>query len=172
MENIEIKKVTSHEIDTLQKIGRQTFSETFSDTNSPEDMAQYLEEGFSIEKLSTELSQPTSMFYFALSEGQVIGYLKLNTGRSQTELQDEKALEIERIYLLSAFHGKKAGQLLFNKALQIAEELHSSYLWLGVWENNQRAIRFYEKNGFVPFDKHLFKLGKDEQTDIMMKKIL
>ncbi|MNE41268.1 Protease synthase and sporulation negative regulatory protein PAI 1 [compost metagenome] len=81
-------------------------------------------------------------------------------------------MEIERIYVLRAFHGKKVGQILYEKALQIAEVLGLSFIWLGVWEKNLRAIQFYEKNGFVAFDKHIFKLGDDEQTDIMMKKEL
>ena len=98
-----------------------------------------------------------------------MGYLKLNFGDSQTELKDQKALEIERIYVLKEFHGKKVGQLLFEKALKIAEEKKVDYVWLGVWEENLRAINFYKKNGFEEFDKHIFKLGNDEQTDIMMK---
>lgn len=81
-------------------------------------------------------------------------------------------MEIEKIYVLGAFHGKKVGQILYEKALQIAEVLGLSFIWLGVWEENLRAIRFYEKNGIVAFDKHIFKLGDDEQTDIMMKKQL
>ncbi|MBP7822091.1 MAG: GNAT family N-acetyltransferase, partial [Saprospiraceae bacterium] len=99
----------------------------------------------------------------------VIGYLKLNFGSSQTELQDEKALEIERIYVSKEYHGKSVGQLLYDMAIQIAKQKNADYVWLGVWEENPRAINFYKKNGFVAFDKHIFKLGDDEQTDIMMK---
>ena len=99
-----------------------------------------------------------------------MGYLKLNGGNSQTELKDERTLEIERIYVLSSWYGKQVGQLLYNKAIEVALELNADYIWLGVWEENQRAIRFYERNGFVAFDKHIFRLGDDEQTDIMMKR--
>ncbi len=169
MENIEIKRVTLNDIDQLQRIGRQTFSETFSAGNTEENMAKYLEEGFSFEKLSVELNNPNSEFYFAILDNNVIGYLKLNFGQSQTELQDDKALEIERIYVLREFHGKKVGQLLYEKAMQIAKKKNADYVWLGVWEENPRAINFYKKNGFVEFNKHIFKLGNDEQTDIMMK---
>ncbi|HYH14058.1 MAG TPA: GNAT family N-acetyltransferase, partial [Flavisolibacter sp.] len=101
--------------------------------------------------------------------GTIIGYLKLNIGTSQTEIQDDSALEIERIYVLQAFHGKKVGPLLFEKALQVAKQKNVKYVWLGVWEENIRAISFYKKNGFVAFDKHIFVLGNDEQTDIMMR---
>jgi ribosomal protein S18 acetylase RimI-like enzyme len=169
MPNIEIKQVAINDIDILQKIGKQTFFETFSAGNTAENMKQYLEEGFSIEKLTTELNDHNAEFYFATLEGIVVGYLKINFGQSQTELKDEKAIEIERIYVLKDYHGKSVGQMLYEKAIQISRQKSADYIWLGVWEENPRAIRFYKKNGFIEFDKHIFKLGNDEQTDIMMK---
>lgn len=169
MTEIEIKKVTLSDIDQLQKIGRQTLYETFATRNTEENMIKYLDEGFSAEKLTTELNDHNAEFYFATLNDNVIGYLKLNFGQSQTELQDEKALEIERIYVLKDFHGKKVRQILYDKAIEVAKDKKSDYVWLGVWEVNPRAINFYKKNGFVEFDQHIFKLGNDEQTDIMMK---
>lgn len=169
MENITIQKVTLNDIDQLQKIGRQTFSETFSGDNSEEDMKKYLDENFSTEKLTDELNNQNSEFYFAKLEDTVIGYLKLNFGESQTELKDNKALEIERIYVPKEYHGQSVGQILYEKAIQVAKQKDTDYVWLGVWEENLRALSFYRKNGFVEFDKHIFKLGNDEQTDIMMK---
>lgn len=169
MENIKVISVTLNDIDQLQKIGMQTFYETFSAGNTEENMKKYLDKGFSIEKLTDELNDKNVEFYFAIIDNKVIGYLKLNIGQSQTELKDDKALEIERIYVLKEFHGKSAGQLLYDKAIKIAREKNADYVWLGVWEENPRAINFYKKNGFVEFDKHVFRLGNDEQTDIMMK---
>ena len=169
MTGIEIQNVTLDNLDQLQKIGRQTFFETFASGNTEENMQNYLEEGFSIAKLTAELNDTNAAFYFALFETNIIGYLKVNFGQSQTELQDDKALEIERIYVLKDFHGKSVGQLLYDKAIEIARRHNADYVWLGVWEKNTRAIHFYKKNGFVEFDKHIFKLGNDEQTDIMMK---
>lgn len=169
MKPITIIKVTISDINELQKIGRQTFQETFADSNSEENMRSYLEEGFSVEKLTTELNNENSEFYFAKNDNEVIGYLKVNFGESQTELKDNKALEIERIYVSKEFHGKSVGQLLYNKAIEVAKQKDAEYVWLGVWEENPRAISFYKKNGFVEFDKHIFRLGDDEQTDIMMK---
>lgn len=169
MTDIVVKKVTLNDIDQLQQIGRQTFFETFSAGNSDENMTKYLDEGFSDEKLTTELNDNNAEFYFATLDDSVIGYLKLNFGQSQTELKDDKALEIERIYVLKDFHGKSVGQILYDKAIHIARQKNADYVWLGVWEENPRAINFYKKNGFVEFDKHIFKFGNDEQTDIMMK---
>jgi diamine N-acetyltransferase len=169
MENITIEKVTINDIDQLQEIGRQTFYETFSENNTEENMKNYLENSFSTDKIKTELSDENAEFYFAKIDKKLIGYLKLNSGSSQTELKDNKAIEIERIYVLKEFHGKKVGQTLYDKAIEIAKQKDADFVWLGVWEENPRAIHFYQKNGFVAFDKHIFKLGEDEPTDIMMK---
>ncbi len=167
-----ITKVTPKNVTQLQNIGRQTFTETFSSGNTEENMKRYLAEKFSIEKLTMELKEENSEFYFATLEDKILGYLKLNAGGSQTEIKNKNAIEIERIYVLKEYHGKKVGQMLYDKAIQIAMNKKAEYVWLGVWEENPRAIQFYKKNGFIEFDKHIFKLGADEQTDIMMKLIL
>lgn len=169
MKNINIRKVTREDINQLQKLSKQTFSETFSAQNTEENMKKYLEESFSLEKLTTELNDKNAAFYFAEVDSDIVGYLKLNLGPSQTELKDDNALEIERIYVIKAFHGKNVGQLLYEKAIETAKQTNVNYVWLGVWEENARAIQFYTKNGFIAFDKHIFILGDEEQTDIMMK---
>ena len=169
MSEIKIEKIGIEAVKELQQISKQTFIETFSEVNTPANMAKYLEEALSEEKLASELKDPNSLFYFAYDRNNVIGYLKVNTGSAQTELKNGMTLEIERIYVTKEFLGKKVGQLLYEKAIAVAKELKADFVWLGVWEENPRAIAFYKKNGFVEFDKHIFKLGDDEQTDIMMK---
>lgn len=169
METVKVTPIGKDEMLQLQIIARQTFYETFSEKNTEEDMKIYLEDVFSVEKLRAELNDVNTEFYFAKQNGEVIGYLKINFGQSQTELKDDNTVEIERIYVLKDFHGRKIGQVLYEKAIAIAIQRKSDYIWLGVWEENARAIAFYKKNGFVEFDKHIFRLGEDEQTDIMMK---
>ena len=172
MENLYIRKINVDQLAQLRQISVQTFTETFSAVNSEEDMAQYVAESLSVDKLAAELSNELSQFYFAEIDDEVVGYLKLNLGEAQTEIKDNEALEIERIYVLQPFHGRQVGQILYNKALEVAQQINANYVWLGVWEKNFRAMRFYEKNGFIAFNKHPFWLGTDEQTDIMMKKVL
>lgn len=172
LDNINIRQISVDDILSLQKIGSETFKETFSSSNTEENLKVYLDSAFTVNKLMTELDNPFSAFYFAELENVIIGYLKLNFGNAQTELKDNKAVEIERIYVLKEFHGMKVGQLIYEKAIEIARLNNAEYVWLGVWEENPRAIRFYKKNGFVEFDKHIFKMGNEDQTDIMMKKEL
>lgn len=169
MENITIQKVTLNHLEALQQISKQTFAETYSAGNTEENIRRHLEEGFSRPKLASELNDPNMEFYFAMLGDKITGYIKLNFGPTQTELQDDEAVELERIYVLQAFQGRKIGQLLCEKAIEVARQKNAGYVWLGVWEENPKAIRFYQKNGFVAFNKHIFKLGNDPQTDLMMK---
>jgi ribosomal protein S18 acetylase RimI-like enzyme len=169
MNSIKITKIGLEQLIPLQEIGRKTFFDTFFESDSEESMSAYLATSFSSEKLTAELENPESEFYFATLNESVIGYLKVNLGSAQTELQDRNSLEIERIYVLQDFHGKKVGQLLFEKALVIAQKNKVDFVWLGVWEENHRALQFYTKNGFVAFDTHVFQMGDEAQTDIMMK---
>lgn len=172
MSSIIINKASAGDLETVQSLGIQTFSETFVEDNTKEAMKKYLEESFNTEKIKSELNNPDSFFYIAWEEDNPVGYLKVNTGNAQTELQGDMSLEIERIYVKKSHYGKKVGQLLYDQALETARQLSKSYVWLGVWEENLRALQFYRKNGFVEFDKHIFRLGEEEQTDLMMKKIL
>ncbi len=164
-----IRKIDHNDIRDLQQIGKVTFLETFGADNSDTDMQKYLQESFSLKKLKNELNNPQSAFYFAETHSEIVGYLKVNIGEAQTENVLDNSFEIERIYVRSTFHGKSIGKLLFNKAKLLAKEKKIKEIWLGVWEENFKAIKFYKKNGFLVFGTHNFILGNDIQTDVMMK---
>ncbi|MFO7977838.1 MAG: GNAT family N-acetyltransferase [Bacteroidales bacterium] len=172
MSELQIRTATIKDVGILNEIGRQTFEETFRDTNTSENLTRYLDESFNQEQLMRELSHPSSFFYLATREDLVVGYLKLNVGDAQTEFSQQGGLEIERIYVIKEYWGKSVGQALLDYALGIAAGQKNSFVWLGVWEKNYRALRFYRKNGFVPFDQHIFQVGDDPQTDLLMKKML
>jgi ribosomal protein S18 acetylase RimI-like enzyme len=172
MEQIKISKAGTADVETVRAIGRETFFESFAKDNTEADMKKYLDENFSAEKIAAELGHPGSIFYVVWDGQKPVGYLKVNTEQAQTDLQEKDSLEIERIYILRAYQGKKVGQLLYEKALEVALDLHKTSIWLGVWEQNSRAIKFYFNNGFRAFDKHVFKVGEDEQMDFLMRKRL
>ncbi len=172
MNPIEIRKATVADLEMLQKLSIQTFTETFSVTNTPENIASYIDKSFNTEQLIRELNTIESQFYIAFSDTIPVGYLKVNFGEAQTEIIEGNSLEIHRIYVLQTFHGKNVGKLLLDKAKNIGQTSGVNSIWLGVWEENHRALRFYTKNGFVVFDKHDFIMGTDKQTDLMMQLIL
>lgn len=168
MKSITIQEVTLKDIEQLQKIGRKTFSETFSSNNS-EKNRQISSRRIFQWKVDEWAEQRKFWILFCLIWKQYNRLFK-NLFRNFTNwTKRRKALEIERIYILKEFHGKNVGQFLYEKAIEIATQKNLLYVWLGVWEENSRAISSYKKNGFIEFDKHIFRLGNYEQTDIMMK---
>lgn len=158
-----------HEVALLRQIAIKTFKDAFDEFNSEENMSYYVETGLSKARLTKELQNPDSSFYFAEINNKVIGYMKLNIGSAQQEFQEDNSLEIQRIYIDEAFQGQQVGQSLLDFAMQKAQQEDVEYTWLGVWEHNPGAIRFYEKNGFKAFDKHTFLMRDDVQTDLLMK---
>ena len=170
--SIAIRRCTIKDFDVLRELSIRTYYETFAHLNTPEDMAAYLEDAFNVDKLMAELKDANSEFYFLYYNDKLAGYLKLNEAPSQTDINDKAALEIERIYVSSEFQGEGLGRYLMEQALSVAAERNKEYAWLGVWEKNEKAIRFYKKNGFYEIGTHTFVMGEDVQNDFIMRKDL
>ncbi|WP_422122500.1 GNAT family N-acetyltransferase [Planococcus sp. X10-3] len=170
--NITIKKCTLEDVHELQAISNATYIETFEEHNTAEHMTAYLEQAFNIPQLEQELANLSSQFYFVLVDGQVAGYLKVNTDEAQSEDMGAEALEVERIYISNKFQKLGLGKVLMNHALEMADDLGKQKIWLGVWEHNDNAIAFYRKKGFVKTGAHSFFMGDDEQIDWIMVKEL
>jgi len=169
MESFNIIKVNSSETNSLLTLSWKTFYESFHHLNTPENMAVYMNKAFTSDKLLSELFNPFSEFYF-IKEGSIImGYLKINRGGAQTDVMGDSSLEIERIYIDQDYQGKGIGTKLLEKAKERARELDLEYVWLGVWEKNTDAIRFYQRNGFEIYSSHPFIFGDEVQTDLLMR---
>ena len=169
---ITIQKAQPSDVEELLSLSRKTFYDAFEHLNNKDDFEAYTAIAFTSQKLLGELENPHSQFYFAIIDDEKVGYMKLNYSSAQTELRDEDSVEVERIYVLAGQQGKKIGNQLLDYAIGKAKDQGKHFIWLGVWEHNQAAQRFYERNGFKAFGNHKFWVGKDEQTDILMRKDL
>jgi ribosomal protein S18 acetylase RimI-like enzyme len=167
-----IKQCTPADLAALTEICRKTYRETFGPMNTPSNMESYLNRAFHTHKLQSELLNSRCIFYFLYADGEPAGYLKLNESSAQTDLNDPQSLEIERIYLARAFQGRGLGGLLLDTALDVAAGRNKSYLWLGVWEKNDKALAFYRKKGFYIIGTHPFLMGQEVQTDFLMRRDL
>jgi ribosomal protein S18 acetylase RimI-like enzyme len=121
--------------------------------------------------LSEELKNAENHFIIAYVDGAAAGYAKFRAKRPE-KLEATDPLEIERIYVLCACHGKKVGAALMGHCLTYARDNGHDVVWLGVWEHNHKAVSFYRQWGFELFGDHTFRLGSDIQTDVLMKKVL
>lgn len=169
---VKIKKCSLEDLRILQEISIETFSDTFKDQNSSENMNAYLEKTFNSKQLEKELSNASSEFYFIFFNEEISGYLKVNRNDAQSEQMGNESLEIERIYVRSQYQRKGLGKYLFNTAMEAAISRNKQLIWLGVWEKNANAIEFYTKLGFVQTGAHSFYMGDEEQFDYIMTKTL
>jgi ribosomal protein S18 acetylase RimI-like enzyme len=167
--NVKFNIVTISDLQTLRDISYHTYHDTFLQITTPEIMEAYLTSAFNPEKLTSELHDPNSTFFFLYKDDVLVGYLKVNENESQNDLKDQDSLELERVYVKSEFHGQGFGKMLIDKGVVIAKQKKKKFAWLGVWENNTKAIAFYEKMGFHKTTTHDFYMGNDRQTDYIMK---
>ncbi len=172
MNKFDVLRVQKADLLALQEISRQTFFDTFGEVNTNEDMNHYLEVNLSMEQLTLEFCNPSTSFYFAKNCNEILAYIKLNEAKAQTEKRDIPSMEIERIYVRKEYQNRGVGQFLLDKSIQITKDKQLKLIWLGVWEQNVSAIRFYERNQFQLFGKHSFMLGTDEQIDLLMERHL
>lgn len=169
---VSIKICSAEDAPIIADLSRQTFYETFAPVNTKENMDKFMNEQFTREKLVAEVSEPGNIFLLAYDDDTPAGYAKLKEGEKLAELDNRPSIELVRIYAASSAIGKGVGSALMKECMAIAARLGKEILWLGVWENNQRAIDFYTRWGFEKFSTHIFLLGDDEQTDWLMKKEL
>ena len=166
---LKLKKCSVADLDQLVQISRTTFVDAFENQNDPENFKAYIDFAFSKGKLQGELKDANINYYFVYSSDVLAGYLKLNKNDAQTDIKLPEAIELERIYVLEAFQGKRIGEWLLNEVKKMASDKQKGFVWLGVWEKNTKAIRFYQKHGFSKFGSHPYFVGTDKQTDWLMR---
>ena len=167
-----IKDVTENDVKELQAISRETFKANFDEYTAPADMARFLKEDYATEKLLAQINNSNSRFFFLMVKDEVAGYLKLNVNSAQTENVKPNALEVERIYLRQKFQHQGLGLVLIKLAEEIARKENYDYMWLGVYEHNLIAQKFYKKDGFTRVGQHVFQVGEDPQIDYILAKKL
>ncbi len=165
----ELRKATHSDLPELLALARTSFLQAFTAGNKPENVQAYLAEAFTEDKLTKEMQEPASTFILASLGGKLVGYTKLNLAAAQADVQDPRSVEVARLYTLEEVWGKGMGQLLLEAGINFARQEGKTWLWLGVWEHNARAIRFYEKNGLRIFGSHPFPFGDEIQNDWLMR---
>lgn len=167
--SLSIQRVGLSQAETLLELAESTFRAGFAHLNDPEHFEAYMSQAFNLRKIQEELSTAGSEFYFCMAADDIAGYIKLNSGAAQSDIKTEPGIELERIYVKPEMQGQKIGEYMLQQAISLARQGGFPYLWLGVWEKNEAAIRFYLRHGFEQFSSHTFMLGGDPQTDLLMK---
>ena len=171
---IKIRRGTIADADALAPLAVKIFNDTFAENplNKPEDMRAYINEFMSVEAFRADLADGLSIFFIAEENERMIGYAKLREHSPESCVADEDPIELSRLYVASELHGRGVAQALMSECFDAARRKNYRTMWLGVWEFNFRAQRFYEKLGFVKAGTHVFQLGADAQIDWVMTRHL
>lgn len=173
-DEITIRFAASADASALAAIGAASFSDAFAadERNRPEDMRAYMNENFTVEALRKDLSEEDVIYLIAEIKARAVGYAKLHLDSTENCIEATKPIELCRLYSLGEFVGKGVGRALMLECLEFAAEKNCDALWLGVWEFNVRAQKFYRKFGFEKCGEHVFQLGDDPQIDWVLQKRL
>ncbi len=170
--HIKIRRGITLDAPNIAPLAVNIFNETFADNplNKPEDMRAYIAEFLSVETFHRDLAAKDSIFFIAEVDGKIIGYAKLKENSNEDCVSGENPIELNKLYVAHNFHGQGIAQTLMEKCFAEAKNKNYQTMWLGVWEHNYRAQRFYEKLGFTRVGSHIFQLGTDAQIDWVMER--
>lgn len=173
-DQIQIRQSSPDDSRPLTELSYTTFWDAFAHhpKNAPDDISHYMRQAFSLKQITAELAETKNLFLLAEIEGELAGYAKLIFDNIEPGISADNPVELSRLYSHQKFLGKGVGQALMDASFEIANNKGCDVMWLGVWEFNPRAQRFYEKHGFYKVGQHTFLLGSDPQTDLLMQKEL
>ena len=161
-----------HHLAMLSTFAAKTFYDSWQEFNTEEDMQLFVMQHFTPEIISREIDDASQIFLLAMNQQTLAGYLKLKIGKPLKYDLTGTCFEIEKLYVDKDLQNQQTGTLLLKDADREANERKADTLWLSVWKPNERAIKFYERNGFSVFGEQEFILGKDVQYDFLMRKDL
>lgn len=174
MTDITMRRITPEDVPALSFMSKMTFYDTFTGTCTPEDMEHFLEKYYNENTLLHEINDEGIEFYFGEALEKPVGYLSFKEEIPEfDETKGKKALELKRFYVSKDYHGKGAAQKMISFFIDRAVAEDCEVVFLGVWEFNYRAQKFYCKHGFnLTNYKHDFPIGNTPQTDVYMIKYL
>jgi diamine N-acetyltransferase len=166
-------QATVEDIAALQELAATTFYDTYHALNPPGIVEAYIKTNFTEAAILEELQTPKTVFFILWIENQATGYIKLRYNTEVSEqLGTSEHLELERIYVRKEYQGQSFGKFLLQQAQTYSVSQNCTVLWLGVWSRNEKALAFYQRQGFERFGSHIFWMDDDAQEDFLMRKLV
>lgn len=174
MSPLSIRQASIEDAKLLTDLAYTTFWDAFAHhpKNAPDDLNYYMRQAFNQEQITAELGDEKNIFLIAEIGDEAAGYSKIIIDNIEPGITAERPVELSRLYSHQKHLGQGVGQSLMDACFDRARGEGRDVMWLGVWEYNPRAQRFYEKNGFQVVGTHVFLLGEDPQTDLLMQREL
>jgi ribosomal protein S18 acetylase RimI-like enzyme len=169
---LRIRRATAADALLISTIGAETFVESFGAQNTPENIAMHIAKAYGDGVQQRELTDPSFTYLIADIDGRTAGYACVKAGEAPPSVTGPSPVEVLRFYVVKDFHGAGVAQALMDACATDARARGGLTLWLGVWDQNPRAIRFYKKCGFMDVGGQTFVLGDDPQQDRVLARPL
>jgi ribosomal protein S18 acetylase RimI-like enzyme len=170
MDTVIIREATTHDLPAILHVAIASYEDTFAAFNTRENMDAFYADNYTLPRFTDEFHELHSVLFVACRHSEVVGFVRLRISHEADAFLTGKNIELQRLYIHPAHQGIRAGALLMERALAYAVEHQFEWMWLGVWERNFKAQKFYEKQGFTRFSEHVFQMGDDPQTDWLLKR--
>jgi len=169
---LSIRMAGAADAEMLTEFARRTFHDAFAPMNTPENIEAHMSQNFTLQRFEAQLADRRAIFLIAEIGAAPVAFAKLYDSDVPDCVSGFAPVEIERFYVDREFHGKGVAQTLMQACFDNARQSGHGTIYLGVWENNPRAIAFYRKCGFDVVGSHVFQLGDEAQNDLWMERRL
>jgi GNAT superfamily N-acetyltransferase len=167
---ITYRDATRADAATLDRLFDTVFRDTFAHLYRPEDLSIFLE-SFGVSDWEKQLDDPAFACRIAEADGEPTGYVKLGPLKLPVE-EDSHALLLDQLYILKPYHGVGIAHALMDWTLEEARRRGAARLYLTVYVENHRALRFYDRYGFEAVGRYDFMVGNHADEDVIMRKLL
>lgn len=163
-----IRRARDGDATALAELAECTFRDAFTEGADPADMAFYCAASFGPGIQAREIADPGWVTIVAEEAEALIGFAQLRLRSDKHCVVAERPSELYRFYVSRRWHGRGVAQRLMATVIATAARAGSDRIWLGVWEENPRALAFYRKHGFEVVGEHEFSFGAERLTDLIM----
>lgn len=167
--DITIKQATSENVQDLSTIAQLTFPLAGPADSCPMEMSDYIQSHLN-ESVFQQLVKNDDLFIGCAHSGtELAGFIVLKYDSNHPNNEDAgRCAELQRLYVLKAFHGTSISKLLVSETLKNCRVKGIDTVWLNVYSENSRAKKFYAKFGFQKTGTTFFKMGSETHLDHVM----
>jgi ribosomal protein S18 acetylase RimI-like enzyme len=164
---IEFRRAEAHDAERLSTFAARVFPLGGRPGADSADIQAYIATQLTPERFRELIADPNTSVLVAASGREIVGYGVLVRDCRHPQIDAETQAEVRKFYVDPAFHGQGVARHLMRELLLGAA--NSGAIWLSVFSENPRAIRFYEWAGFSVIGKQDYWVGEDCQKDFVMQ---
>ncbi|MDA9584358.1 GNAT family N-acetyltransferase [Flavobacteriaceae bacterium] len=155
-----IKKATINDLNLLASLSVEAFLPAHGHSSPEKDIKTYLEANFSIHNFKKEIANPAFKYYLIYHHNKIAGFSKIIFNTPSIHITENTITKMERLYLLEEFYGLHLGTQLMNFNSELTKKNNQQGIWIEVWIENYRAIKFYKKMGFTIVGEANFRVSE------------